>query len=395
MTRRRLALAAGLVVLALGGRAWGFAFLSPQVTWPVGFIVMHLQLGSSSGSFLDGSTSWNAVFEGALTTWNTYVTPVQFGVVRDSTAAIADGNNINNVFWSDTIYGKAFGEALAVATGWSRGSTRTEGDVIFNTSYKWNSYRGSIKQASGGGNLYDMRRVALHESGHVLGLDHPDDHGQSVSAVMNSRTSDLDSLTSDDTEGARTLYPLSLLPPGPPSGLTVSSSGSSVTLTWRAPTTGGAPLAYVLDVGSASGLSNLGTYATGSTATQFSAAGIASGAYYVRVRATNSAGSSPSSNEALISISGCAPAVPSGFRIVSNAGGTVVLAWNAVTGAASYVIEAGSASGLSNLVNANLGAVSSLTAINVGRGTYYARVRAVGACGQAGAASSEIVLVVS
>jgi predicted phage tail protein len=176
--------------------------------------------------------------------------------------------------------------------------------------------------------------------------------------------------------------------------LTASASGSSATLTWTAPAAGGTPTGYLLDVGSASGLSNLGTYGTGSAATQFSASGIAFGTYYLRVRATNGAGSGSASNEAVLTI-GCAPAAPTGLRIVTNAGGSVVLTWNAVSGASRYIVEAGSASGLANLANMNLGGDTTLTAGGVGRGTYYVRVRGVGACGQAGAASSEIVLIVS
>jgi hypothetical protein len=48
--------------------------------------------------------------------------------------------------------------------------------------------------------------VALHEFGHVLGLDHPDEFGQSVDAIMNSTVGDLDKLLFDDILGAYSLY---------------------------------------------------------------------------------------------------------------------------------------------------------------------------------------------
>jgi predicted Zn-dependent protease len=51
-----------------------------------------------------------------------------------------------------------------------------------------------------------MQRVALHEFGHVLGLDHPDDHGQIVTAIMNSRASNVDALQRDDIEGVAAIY---------------------------------------------------------------------------------------------------------------------------------------------------------------------------------------------
>ncbi len=41
----------------------------------------------------------------------------------------------------------------------------------------------------------------------MLGLDHPDDAGQTVTAIMNSRVSDLDTTQPDDLAGIRSIYP--------------------------------------------------------------------------------------------------------------------------------------------------------------------------------------------
>jgi hypothetical protein len=85
--------------------------------------------------------------------------------------------------------------------------------------------------------------------------------------------------------------------PNAPMGFVAGASGSTVSLGWSAPAGGGTPTAYIIEAGSGSGLADLASFSTNSTATSFSAGGVANGTYYVRVRATNSAGTSGASNE--------------------------------------------------------------------------------------------------
>ena len=95
--------------------------------------------------------------------------------------------------------------------------------------------------------------------------------------------------------------------PGAPSGLSASVNGSSVTLTWTAPSGGCPPTGYVIEAGSSSGANNLANFNTGSTATTFSASGVPNGTYFVRVRAGASTGVSGASNEVIVTV-GTAPA---------------------------------------------------------------------------------------
>src|SRR5262249_46197053 len=180
--------------------------------WPDGTVTMNLQLGGSP-MLTDGFASWGESAESALGAWNAVMGRLQFRVVRDSTAAKGDGNGVNNVFFANDIYGMAFGDnVLAVTTNWARRSTRVEADVIFNATLNWDSYGGSPRPR-----LQDFHRVALHEFGHVVGLDHPDENGQSVPAIMNSRISSVDRLQQDDIDGAQALFgaPDVIVPPAP------------------------------------------------------------------------------------------------------------------------------------------------------------------------------------
>lgn len=200
-TRITLVLIALMVLLLADS---GRAYYTFGRRWPTGStIVMHLELGSPGAALLDGSRDWDSVADSALATWNPYLNGVFFSSVRDS-AAIASGNRLNTASFADDVFGEPFGSGVLAVTQTfysPRTNTITEADVVFNRARTWNSYRGNLRSGT-----IDFRRVALHEFGHVIGLDHPDDHSQSVVAVMNSHVSNVDVLQSDDVDGAASLY---------------------------------------------------------------------------------------------------------------------------------------------------------------------------------------------
>jgi 5-hydroxyisourate hydrolase-like protein (transthyretin family) len=88
-------------------------------------------------------------------------------------------------------------------------------------------------------------------------------------------------------------------PPGPPSGLTSSVAGSTVTFTWSPPADA-APSGYVLEAGSGPGLKNLAVFDTGSVTTTLVVPGVPRGAYFVRLRARNVLGAGLASNERVV-----------------------------------------------------------------------------------------------
>ena len=200
----RTVLVGGCALLA-AVHAAAYSLIGPR--WAIPAINMHLQVGAPASPLLDGFTSWTASAEDALLMWNNQIGATRFVPLRDSTASRSEANGLNNVFFSADIYGDAFGSGvLAVTLTYTSGGSQRETDVLFNNRINWNSYRGPLRFGSGGAPVYDFHRVALHEFGHALGLDHPDEAGQSISALMNSRITSLDTLTSDDIEGARAMY---------------------------------------------------------------------------------------------------------------------------------------------------------------------------------------------
>jgi hypothetical protein len=184
------------------------------VTWDPGTINLKLQLGATP-LLSDGST-YNSSVQTAMQMWNAQINTVQLVGQVAATAAPISQNGVNEIGFNDTVYGTAFdANVLAItvyhyADSRSDGSSRmTQADIIFNTAYSWDSYRGALRASM------DIQRVALHELGHVLGLNHPDaaTPPQYVSALMNSAVSNLDSLTADDIQGAQSLYGIPLSAP--------------------------------------------------------------------------------------------------------------------------------------------------------------------------------------
>lgn len=183
--------------------------------------------------------------------------------------------------------------------------------------------------------------------------------------------------------------------PGVPGAVTASSNGSTVTLTWSAPSSGSAPTDYIIEAGSAAGLADLANFSTQSTATTFTATGVGAGRYFVRVRASNLAGRSLPTADAILTVGAtCAATLAAPQLSFQVSGTTVSLAWTPSPGATSYVLEAGSSPGSSNLVNSDTGTSgTTFVATGVGSGTYYVRVRAKNVCSVSGASSESTVVV--
>ena len=277
--------------IALTGAGWAYVFNGAH--WSAGSTVtMHMQMGSSAINLSDGSTSWNQVGEGALAAWNNRAN-IAFGIIQNSSAGTAYGNGLNNVYFSSTAPGgDAFGDGVLAATRTRYNSVTgltSESDVAFNTKYSWNSYRGNLRSGT-----EDVYRVAVHEFGHVLGLDHPDQAGQSRTAIMNAYTSNIDRLQTDDINGVTALYGSAPSANRAPS-VTASCSpctigtGGAVTLSASASDPDGDSLSYAWSVSGGS-VAN-----SGSSSTTWTAPSTA-GTVTATVTVTDSRGASASSS---------------------------------------------------------------------------------------------------
>ena len=173
-------------------------------------------------------------------------------------------------------------------------------------------------------------------------------------------------------------------------------SGSRLTLTWSAPYPAAAVTGYVVEAGSAPGLTDIAAIGLNSRALTVYA--VPPGNYFVRVRALTPAGlGPPTSVDTLVNAGGVAPppAMP-GNLTHSVSGSTVTLSWlpPAGGGATSYLVRAGSAPGLSNLAQVHTNsAATSAVFTGVPPGIYYVRVHAVNAVG-AGVPTNDIAVVV-
>ncbi|MEP7118734.1 MAG: PQQ-dependent sugar dehydrogenase [Acidobacteriota bacterium] len=178
--------------------------------------------------------------------------------------------------------------------------------------------------------------------------------------------------------------------PGVPTGLASTVQGTTVTIDWSAPATGGTATGYVLEAGTTPGASNVGVVPT--TATTLGFAGVPTGQYFVRVRATNTAGTSAASSDLTVNV-GCTPPTAPATFITNIAGTTVTLAWDIAPGTTSTIVDVGYAPGATALTLPYTAPAAVVGVPNVPPGSYYVRTRAVNACG-ASAPSVERTVVI-
>lgn len=185
-----------IVAAALPEIAHAYALEGPK--WPNSSSpVLQLELGSAGKTLSDGNTNWNAAVSPALDMWNQVMGHLQLGRVMNSTAPIVSGDHVNSLSFGSKFFGHSFGSSTLAVTYYSySGSTMTEADIVVNTGQPWDSYRGPLRS------VFDIQRVVLHETGHLLGLA----HSSLSTAIMNAYINNSYTLQPDDIAGIQALY---------------------------------------------------------------------------------------------------------------------------------------------------------------------------------------------
>jgi hypothetical protein len=212
-----------ILALLLPAAALGFVCEQTSggqcVRWTDHAASLQSFLGSPGAALSNGTASWDQNAMSAANDWNAAGADFHFGVgvggqfhdpcgSQGMNDVCANQPGSNPIYFANSQCGVGFGDTLELTLlCWAdQTGALSSAAVLVNNTVAWNAYDGPLRTSSNGQVVYDIRRVLLHELGHVLGLDHPDQHGQHLAAIMNSQVSNLDRLQADDVSGIKSLY---------------------------------------------------------------------------------------------------------------------------------------------------------------------------------------------
>lgn len=198
------------LLLAVAGTG-ALAYTFGSARWLEPRTIFHSGISGTAPS----GTGWATALEAAMAQWNdstvftfetdrAYVDPCA-GLSRSDGGSgfpVGNGDGRNSAGFHTTVCGNSFGTgSLAITlshydTGALGFMELVQTDIVFNANVLWDVYEGPRQSR------FDFGRVALHELGHALGLDH-----EAVQPAIMARTiTNLYSLQADDIAGVNALY---------------------------------------------------------------------------------------------------------------------------------------------------------------------------------------------
>lgn len=156
--------------------------------------------GANQPNIVSGGPSTAALESAYLDAMNIWSTTSTFNFTSTTIGAVIDpcASSINGVKFATTTCSGSFGSTtLAVQTTYYSPSTNLNSRTItvFNNNKQWDIYSGSYTGVA------EFKRVAIHELGHALGLNH-----STVSTIMNASIGNIETPQADDLAGAAALY---------------------------------------------------------------------------------------------------------------------------------------------------------------------------------------------
>jgi len=251
MARALLALLGVLILRATSAHAFVCLTNGSQcLHWNGGQATLKSFLGNPGMPLINGTFNWDQNAINAANDWTAVGAAFHFNVqvggdffppcgaagaihACPNTGPVGD----NPVMFASNFCGRDFGDIIELTNNcWDIRSGamlnapvfvngNVDGNASGTVNVQWNAYDGAIRFANGKA-VNDIRRVLLHEFGHVLGLDHPDDHGQDRVAIMNSHESNIDRLQQDDISGIFAIYPNG----GPPPSGSGTTTGCQIAM---------------------------------------------------------------------------------------------------------------------------------------------------------------------